>query len=231
MIFVTGDTHGKFDAKKLNPIYFPEGTQLSKSDYVIVTGDFGFIWDGSLEDIQWLKWFEDMPFTTLFVDGNHENFDLLNGYEVEMWNGGMVHRINDSVIHLMRGQIFYLENFSFFTFGGAKSLDIEHRQKHSSWWPQELPNDFEYAEGLINLKKHNWTVDFIITHTCSSRTQNLIKDIYGKDKLSDRLNEYFDEIEEKVSYNHWYFGHNHIDEAISPKQTIVYNKVIQITWK
>src|SRR5699024_12624046 len=38
---------------------------------------------------------------------------------------GKVHKIRDSVIHLMRGEIFDIDNKKFFTFGGAKSHDIQ----------------------------------------------------------------------------------------------------------
>ena len=37
------------------------------------------------------------------------NFDRLYAYPVEMWHGGKAHKIRPSVIHLMRGQIFELE--------------------------------------------------------------------------------------------------------------------------
>ena len=49
---------------------------------------------------------EEKPFTTLYVDGNHENFDRLYGYPIENWQGGKVHKIRPSVLHLMRGQVF-----------------------------------------------------------------------------------------------------------------------------
>jgi 8-oxo-dGTP pyrophosphatase MutT (NUDIX family) len=106
MIFITGDTHGRYDIRKLNSKSFSMGKQLTKEDYVIIAGDFGFIWFGNREDDYWIKWFNKKPFTTLFVDGNHENFELLNSYPVEKWNGGKVHRISNSVIHLMRGQVY-----------------------------------------------------------------------------------------------------------------------------
>ena len=48
-------------------------------------------------------------FKKFLTDGNHENFDRLYAYPVEMWHGGKVHKIRPSVIHLMRGQIFELE--------------------------------------------------------------------------------------------------------------------------
>ena len=44
---------------------------------------------------------------------------------MEEWNGGKIHRIRSHVLHLMRGQIFELEGYRFFTMGGARSHDIE----------------------------------------------------------------------------------------------------------
>ena len=58
----------------------------------------------------WLDWLDNKNFTTLFVDGNHENFTRLYNYPVEEWHGGKVHKIRDSVIHLMRGEIFDIDN-------------------------------------------------------------------------------------------------------------------------
>ena len=134
MIHITGDIHGTISVnKRLNTRNFPQQKQLTKNDYVIIAGDFGLIWDGSKEDQYWLKWLnKTKPFTTLFIDGNHENFDLLEEYPVEIWNGGKVHRINDSVIHLMRGQVFEIEGKKIFTFGGAASHDKEYRKEGKS---------------------------------------------------------------------------------------------------
>lgn len=55
-----------------------------------------------------LNQLECKSYTTLFVDGNHENFDRLSDYPIDTWNGGKVHKIRPSVIHLMRGQILRL---------------------------------------------------------------------------------------------------------------------------
>ncbi|WP_246361985.1 metallophosphoesterase family protein [Paenibacillus alba] len=105
MIYITGDVHGSISiGRRLNTKNFPEQKKMTKDDFVIISGDFGLIWNGDKEDQYWLKWLhKEKPFTTLFIDGNHENHDMLDAYPVEIWNGGKVHRINDSVIHLMRG--------------------------------------------------------------------------------------------------------------------------------
>ena len=53
----------------------------------------GGVWDGSPREAYWLNWLEDRPFTTFFVDGNHENFDELNALPVHTWHGGKVHYV------------------------------------------------------------------------------------------------------------------------------------------
>ena len=65
-----------------------------------------------------------MKFTTLFVDGNHENFDRLYSYPIIEWHGGKVHKINSSIFHLMRGEIYEIDNKKIFAFGGASCHDI-----------------------------------------------------------------------------------------------------------
>ena len=80
-----------------------------EENYVIICGDFGLVWSyngESASEKYWLDWLNGKPFTTLFVSGNHENFDRLMAYPVEEWHGGKVQKIRPSVIHLMRGQVF-----------------------------------------------------------------------------------------------------------------------------
>lgn len=110
MIYITGDCHSNFE--RFNTRNFPEQKEMTKDDYVIICGDFGGVWnkDGeSKMETSALDWLDGKAFTTLFVDGYHENFDRLYAYPVEMWHGGKAHKIRPSVIHLMRGQIFELE--------------------------------------------------------------------------------------------------------------------------
>lgn len=112
-IFVTGDTHRDYDLKKLYVANFPQQEDLTKEDYVIICGDFGGVWCGDERDEAILERYKKFNFTTLFCDGNHENFDLLNSYPIEEWHGGKIHRINDSVIHLMRGQVYDIAGKNF----------------------------------------------------------------------------------------------------------------------
>ena len=68
MIYATGDCHGDFSRFTSNN--FPEQKEMTKDDYVIICGDFGY-WDNSIHGRYWRAWLDDKPFTTLWVDGNH----------------------------------------------------------------------------------------------------------------------------------------------------------------
>jgi hypothetical protein len=225
LIFVTGDVHGAYDIRKLSSKRFKEGrTTLKKQDYVIVCGDFGLIWDNSSEDKYWLKWLADKPWTTLFLDGNHENFDLLYQYKVERWCGGNVHIINDSVIHLMRGQVFNIEGKTFLTMGGGTSIDRAYRTEGRSWWRQEIPSKDEFDEALNNLDLNHWRVDYVLTHTSS----NLMMKKMGYIKENCELNNFLDKLEEELEFKHWYYGHFHRDCIVDDKHTALYNNIIKI---
>ena len=104
MIYCTGDTHG--DWTKFSTKIFPEQKEMSRDDFVIICGDFG-LWNDNNEEKYWLKWLNDKPFTTLFVDGNHENYTRLNSeFETVDFHGGKAHKIRDNIYHLMRGYVF-----------------------------------------------------------------------------------------------------------------------------
>lgn len=250
-IFVTGDCHSDF--RKFNMENFPKQAALDKEDYVVICGDFGGIWEvgwESKKEKYWLKWLENKKYTTLFVDGNHENFDRLNGYPVKEWNGGLVHEIRPSVLHLMRGQIFDIAGKKIFTFGGARSHDISgglldtedpefvkkkktvdkggepYRIRHLSWWEEELPSDAEYDIALHNLERAGFRVDYIISHCCATDCQKLI--VSNDEFSSDPLTDFFDVVRTKCKFEKWYFGHYHMNVTVSDKEVLLYEKILPI---
>lgn len=213
MIFVTGDTHGTLDVGKLDTKRFSKQKELTKNDYVIICGDFGAIWNGNMSDNKALDIHSNKNYTTLFVDGNHENFDALNSYPATDWNGGKVHKIREDIIHLMRGQIYTINGIKLFVMGGATSLDKQFRIPYRTWWPQENPSKEEIEEAYKNLDKHNWSVDYVLTHT----TSNIVmKECLCFQKENEPINNFFDILQEKLDYKWWFFGHFHED--------IVYHK-------
>ena len=222
MVFVTGDCHGNF--RRFQSECLPEQANMTKDDTVIITGDFGGVWFGDSRDDETLDWLERLPFTLAFVCGNHENYDALERYPVAEWHGGKVHRVRPHVLHLMRGQIFELEGCRFFTMGGAKSHDTNHRINHISWWRQELPSDEEYSEALQNLERYNWQVDYIITH-CAPTSIALMGSRHNE---ADRLTDFLQEVQERAKYHYWLFGHYHGNKAIDTKHILLWEQIVQI---
>ena len=228
MIYITGDTHGFNDIDKL--VLNKTLASLSKDDYLLITGDFGGIWDGGMHDEDILDFYAKRPYTTLFVDGNHENFDLLNSYPVEQLNGGKIHRIADKVIHLMRGQIFNIEDTSIFTFGGALSIDKAYRTIGISWWPEEEPSEAECSEAMENLEKNGFLVDYIVSHAApESIVRNEINAAHKLLCLDCEAEKFLDKVLKKAVYRRWYCGHYHFDMVIPEhRMTVLYQNVLDI---
>lgn len=226
MIYLTGDTHIPIDMEKLEDKYFPVQLNMSKEDYLIICGDFGGVWDRTKERDQILNSLANKNFTTLFIDGNHENFDILNKMPVSQWHGGKVHFIRDSIIHLMRGQVFEIDGLTFFTMGGGNSIDKAYRVPHRSWWKQEMPSDEEKETGIKNLELHNNEVDYIITHTAPTDIVIQIRDVNG-DELP--LNEYLLQIKHNVKFKKWFFGHFHENKIIDNDFILLFDKFYNLS--
>ena len=247
-VFDCGDTHGTHDLMKLMDFRLWGGKNLTKDDYVIVCGDFGLLWNNKYfvenynteklkvpnrpqdewwdeKEINLYYWYESCPWTTLFVDGNHENFSRLATYPISEWHGGNVQKISDSIIHLMRGEIYEIDGHSFFCMGGAMSTDRgpavgdEKYSAYNWWWPQEIPSIDEWSYAYDNLERHDWEVDFIITHDTPASVTMRLNANYRISEVSNRL----EMIKQMVTYSHWFCGHMHCDERFG-NISILYRK-------
>ena len=248
MIYITGDTHSDFS--RFIEEKFPIQSEMTKDDYIIICGDFGGVWtfeEESSREKELLDWLDNKNFTTLFVDGNHENYTRLYNYPIGEWKGGKVHKIRDSVLHLMRGEIFDIDNKKIFAFGGAKSHDIqdgilnldeeekiyEYRKRGAyfrirdfSWWDLDLPIEEEIQNGISNLEKVNYKVDYIISHCCPTSVQALINPTYKRDILTD----YLQQISEKCTFKRWYFGHYHDYKQVTSQFTLLYENIVPLEY-
>lgn len=192
-----------------------------------------------------------MPNTTLVTRYNNSVcitgncFDLLALYPVVDYCGGKAHKIRDNIYHLMRGYVFTFEDKKFFAFGGARSHDVDggifepedkvgiakakksfkpFRINHVSWWKEEMPSENEMNEGIKNLEKVNYEVDFVITHCLP--TQILKMRWWFME--SDELTRYFDTILQNLKFSLWYAGHYHVEEKIFGKFEILFEKIKRI---
>ena len=207
MLYVASDTHGTINLDTLRTDNLPG--QVSDEDFLLLCGDVGMVWDGAEADRKLVEWYGSQPYTTLYIDGNHENHELLSKLPVTEWNGGKVHRVAARVVHLMRGQVYCIEGKRIFCFGGAFSIKKVSGGSSVPIWDSEMPSREEYLEGWSNLEATGFDVDFVFTHTCpTSCLARLHTGFYSFEK---ELNDYLEQVMQKVRWKRWYFGHFHTD--------------------
>ena len=219
MIFITGDTHGDIDYKKLLII---KEKNLSCDDYLIICGDAGICWS-PFDFARFLRLYNDIGCTIIFVDGNHENFDMLNMCDLVEYKGALMHQIDNHIFHVLRGEIMTLEGKTFFCLGGAVSIDKMYRTPHLSWWPEEEITYHDVDNAIANLAKVDNKVDYVITHCCDTKT--VLKAFgFKRDVCTDQLM-FIDKV---VDYKHWFFGHYHFDRKINEKKTCLYQEIVEL---
>lgn len=224
-IFITGDTHGFHNIHKLNKSNFPTGNDLTKDDILIICGDAGFVWN-QRTDAREIEWISNRPWTTVYVDGNHEGFPLFANYETVDFFGAKADQISSSLYHIHRGEIMQIDGMSFFCFGGAFSHDIEYRTLNVDWYHQELPTQAEVDYAMDKLRSCQYKVDYVITHDVPTAFNFRLgyRGVNPFDMMKYRnpdvmyidicsfLQNVYDMVENEIKA--WFSGHYHVDKEM-----------------
>lgn len=224
MIYITGDTHGKFN----RVISFCERMQTSKDDILIILGDAGINFYLNKRDKKLKECLKDLPITLFSIHGNHEaRPNTILSYKLKDFCGGKVW-VEDEYPNLLfakDGEIydFIVEGniVKTLVIGGAYSVDKSFRLlNHYPWFSDEQPNDEikEYVEKQIEL--NNNKVDVVLSHTCplmyEPREWFLPFIVQGLVDKSTEL--WLNKIHEKLGYKKWYCGHYHGSKKIDKLQ-------------
>lgn len=219
MIYITGDTHG--DKRRFTRGRLPR--LLGRGDTLLVCGDFGFVWDGSPAEEKLLQWLGRRSYQILFVEGTHDNLDLLEQYPVEELSPGAPARhLGGGLWHLMRGQIYDIQGRSFLALGGGTNRDGVQREEGVNWWPQELPREEELPGFRRILAARDHRVEFIISHQAPT---NIEACITQRVREVDYLTAYLDEVQRDCSFSGWFFGSYHQNRLVPPKYYGLYDGV------
>ena len=225
-LFVTGDIHQSVDIHKLSSSNFKIKNDLTKNDILVITGDIGLVWNYGQtpfgEEKYWRNWLNNKPWTTFCTLGNHEAYNLIETFPIVEFCGGRARKISDSIYYEIRGEIYNLNGKICLSLGGAESIDKEFRKEGISWWPQEQITEDDIRRVRKNLKRYNYKVDYIFTHTGGINVSSFLG---FTPTISDvRL----DEILREIEYSHHYCGHYHVDMNVDEKTRILYNDILEI---
>ena len=187
-------------------------------DLLIILGDVGLNFTDTEQNKTFTQKFLSINKNLAFIDGNHENFEYLNSYPMQSWNGGKVNRLTDKIVRLMRGNVYTIEGFKFFTFGGCKSS--EKWKEQGLWHFGEEPTIKECDFAKENLKKHGNKVDFVLTHKY---------EVEGMGTKSQLLFDLCRYIDQNVLFKKWISGHWHRVFNQDENHLYIYDSLLPIT--
>lgn len=215
MVYLLSDLHGDLNLSGFQKYLMDAG----EDDLLILLGDICLKFEETEENRIFTDSFLASKKRIAIVDGNHENFAFLNSFPEEEWNGGIVGRLTENIVHLKRGNVYNIDGKTYFVFGGCKSSS--RWQEMGLWYPGDEASEDELQFAYENIKKHNYKFDYILTHK--------YEQIPPRGTVSVRLMELTKYIEENVAYGKWYSGHWHKNETIDEKHALVYDTLLATT--
>lgn len=109
-----------------------------------------------------------------------------------------------------------MESCKILCFGGDDRFYEDMHFEHS------IPSAQDFENCMQNLKNHNFSVDYILTHIPSGNIYRFIQQY--SDCISDTM-EFFNRLEKEVDYKKWYFGSIHKNKYITPKTQSIYTDI------
>lgn len=212
MIFITGDTHGDFWRIKN---FCNKMKTSKKEDIMIILGDVGLNFYLNKTDHKHKIEVSQIPITFFMIHGNHEERPQnVPGYEEKQWHGGTVyvHPEFPNQIFAKDGEIYDFDGKKVIVIGGAYSVDKNYRlAMHWPWFESEQPDEDTKKYVESKLDKVNWKVDAVFSHTCpiNYEPRHMFLKNIDQSKVDKSTEKWLQEIEEKLDFKKWYFGHFH----------------------
>ncbi len=215
--FLKGDIHGNL----FEVIDFINRFNLGKNDNIIILGDCGIAWRKDKKDLaQNIQlWNECGNGVKLyFIDGNHENFNILNSLPIENNMG----KIADNIYHLRRGQVYEFENKKILVCGGADSIDKYRRIENFTWWKEEAISQ----ETIDDIPAGHY--DYVLTHCCprsifeKNRIYLSTLQFLDENKINHSSEDMLEQLKNKITFDHWFFAHYHINRNLDEKFTCLF---------
>lgn len=151
-VTVFGDWHQNTSFALQQLLY----SQDDGSDIFFHVGDFG-LWKLSSKFIKSIEHrLSRIDKQLWFIDGNHENFSIINSLPRDEYGRGVV---SDHILHIPRSFSWIWGDLKFLGLGGAVSVDKEFRQEGFDWFPEE-----QVTESDVDNAISAGHVDVLLTH-------------------------------------------------------------------
>ena len=231
MIWITGDKHGVYNAliEKMSRI------DTRSEDTLVILGDVAANYYGAAapSDEYRKDLLSSLPLNVLCIHGNHELRPWwIKSYRKQEWSDGEVYveENRPNLLFAVDGSTYNIEGKSFVALGGAYSVDKYYRlQNAMRWFEDEQPSDEIKRFAEDNLEKNNWSVDYVLSHTCPYRVLPVESFLDGFDQsgIDRTTEEWLGKIEQKLDYKRWFCGHFHIEKEVE-KVRFLFDDIIEV---
>ena len=128
----------------------------------------------------------------------------------------------------MRGEVFDIDGLTVLAMGGGASNDRQYRREGRSWWLEEMPSEEEMEHCRASLDRVDWKVDYVVTHEAPAVLAEGLCRGCGREYRDDRLQRFLAELDGRLGYRAWFFGHYHGDKWCDAKHRLVYKDIVPI---
>lgn len=180
-IAFVGDLHDNIDAF----IHTTDLATAAGAATIIQTGDFGFHHPADLELLQIILDERTPAIDYRIIDGNHEDFTLLNPDAAEPT------ALTRSITYMPRGLRSTVAGVDMLFLGGATSTDRKWRTEGVDWFPAEHITDAQVDRAITAVGTAPSPVDILVTHETGSAAFTVLAagSDHAQNKVADPLSQ------------------------------------------
>lgn len=87
-------------------------------------------------------------------------------------------------------------------------------------------------ERILKILNSENSFFYIFSHTAPLKYEHKLKKLFllyiDQSRVDKSMEKFLDRVEDKASYQHWFFGHYHAHFDLTPNLTILYNNIIEL---
>lgn len=221
---ITGDTHrGVRSRIKAIMSQACNATLKPEELGIIILGDVGLNCYLDSSDDRLKYQINNLGPQIYCLRGNHEERpENIPGMkltlDMETASGVWQEKKYPNIKYLVDGQTYWFGGYKCLALGGAYSVDKYWRlqTRPESWFEEEQLTQ-EEMNNIYKYVEHE-SFDFILSHTCpySFRPTDLFLNFIDQNTVDTSMEQWLEQIKDKIEWGMWCFGHYHADRAERP---------------
>ena len=221
--YIIGDIHGQIQpieaiSRTLSDYY---AQTLDNTDTIICLGDVGANFFFNKRDIEFKEKLKSYPCRFFLIRGNHEQRpSIMAENNPDKWtmdwyfeNNVWIEKEYPNIKYAMDlPYVYNINGHSTLVVPGAYSVDKYYRlANHWTWFEKEQLDEGEKDYGRALCEENDYKFDMVLSHTCPKiyMPTDLFLPTVDQNTVDKSMEEYLGELEYKLDYKLWCFGHYH----------------------